>query len=127
MENKTFAIPQTRNLFRPLIEILDFIPPFSNLRPQTKDVLAELYYYYHIVYGEYPIEERNTLLFHHDNLQRMSDNLGIKLTIFQNNIGFLRNFGIIINSGYNKNRLEILVPPMESITFKLTPNGTPTK
>ena len=123
MDNKTYEIPQTRNLFRPLLEILDFIPPFSELRPQTKDVLAELLLNYHYTYGKYPIEERNNLLFHHDNVVRMSNMLGIKLAVFQNNIGFLRNFGIIINHGYNKNRLDerFAIPPMESITFKLVP------
>lgn len=120
---KTFLIPSTRNIFRPLLEIMDFIPPFSKLRPQTKDVLAELLLYYHTVYGEYPIVERNNLLFHHDTVVKMSNNLGLKLNIFQNNIGMLKSNEIVLGLGYNKNILneKFLLPLLESVTFKFIP------
>ena len=118
--NKTYSIPTTRNYFRSLIVIMDFIPPFSKLRPQTKDVLAELFAYYHLIYGEYPIPERNTLLFTHDCVQEMATNIGLKINIFQNNIGLLKKEGLILSLGYNKNVLneKYILPELESITFK---------
>ena len=122
--DKTFLIPSTRNVFRPLIEIMDFIPPFNKLRPQTKDVLAEILAYYHIVYGEYPLPERNNLVFHHDTCVTMANNLGLKLSIFQNNIGMLVKEKIVLKLGYNKNALneKFLLPLLESITFKFIPH-----
>ena len=124
--DKIYEIPSTRNIFRPLLEIVDFIPPFTGLRDVTKDVLAELLAYYYFVYGNYSIEDRNLLIFNKETVDKMTYNINLTVPQFHNSISMLKKAGIILSDGYHRNRLneQYILLPLESITFKFVSNGT---
>jgi len=129
--DKGITIPiKTKNYWRDLVEIFDFIPPFSELRPRGKDVLA-LLFEKHYKYINLPERERNRLIFDYDTYQEIADKLSTENYPMNRQgilslITYLRSKNFVIEDQYGHSCLnkKLIIPVSMKITFNLIPNDT---
>lgn len=119
MEQKVYNIP-TKNYFRDIIEILDFIQPFTKLRGRQKDVYAELLKK-HYQYISLEKDERSQLIFNTKSRRDIAKKLNVSDNVIYNIIAELTKIGLVVGKeNYGENELdERYIPPVvEALTFK---------
>lgn len=132
--SKIYNLPPVENYYRMALQILSFIPPFSELTSRELDVYALLLIFNEKYSG---LEERskNKLLFDYDTYQSIADTLkkvsrfdvGDKEKISRdsiyNRITMLRKKGLIIKGeGSEPDKLnpKYVIPRYDIIGFKIT-------
>jgi hypothetical protein len=106
METKTIQVLIKNNYWRTLVEIMDFMEPFTELNSREKDVLAallELYYKYRSLTKD----EQSKLVFNASTKKSLMVFLKIpSMEVINNNLASLRRKWIIIIDDQNKNHLN---------------------
>ena len=133
--SKIYKLPPVDNYYRQALQILSFIPPFSELTSRELDVLALLFKYNEKYAGIVDERSRNKLLFQYDTYQAIADSLK-KMSKFDvgdsekisrdsvyNRITALRKKGLIVKGeGSEPDKLnpKFLLTRTELIGFKIT-------
>jgi len=112
----------TKNYFRDILDILDFIEPYKSLRSRQKDVYAELIKKHH-QYKSLDKDERSQLVFCTKSRKDIAKKLDISDNVIYNIIAELTKLGVVIGKeGYGENELnERFIPPkVNPLSFNIT-------
>lgn len=116
-QTKKIYQQKVNNYYRVVLEMMSFIKPFSDMRPRQKDVYAELLKV-HEKYQNYPVKERNKLIFDKDTYNDIATKLETTKEVVTNVLSELRNLGFIVKEeGIEIINSKRLLPRVDLIGF----------
>lgn len=113
---KIYQLP-VPSYYRVVLELMSFIPPYSDMRPRQKDVLAELLKR-NESYSSYPDRERSKLIFDGDTWKEIANKLNTSVDVVTNVLSELRkNEFITVENGYECLNSKYVLPRVDIIGF----------